>query len=236
MALSDIQCEGILHNAENFFIDHIIPSHIQGIEKAAHLSSYNYNPFLLRYLAVSIDGTVNAMSLAKALFYPRVLGTSINTIFGNQLQAFIANVLPQSNGTIVDGMDIQFTDAEDGRIKCCQIKAGPSTINKDDVDTIINHFQKALNLSRQNKMHLASDDFVLGILYGDTMSANYQKIKERFPVYTGREFWYHLTGDILFYEKLCGVFADAALKADTDGLIKEALSTLAKDIQSFKLL
>lgn len=235
MALSKTQCEEILHNAESFFLDNIIPSHIQSINKASKLDAYEYNPFILRYLACSIDGEVSAMSLAKALFYPRVLGTSINTIFGNQIQSFIANVLPHSEGTIVDGMDIQFVDAEDGRTKYCQVKAGPNTINKDDVKTIVDHFQKALNLSRTNKMHLAADDFVLGILYGTTMSANYRKIQEQYPVYTGQEFWYHLTGDQGFYKKLCEVFANAALRADTDGILKRALDNLMKEVQASDL-
>lgn len=231
MALSKIQCEQILQNAESFFLENIIPSHIQGIEKASKLSSYDYNPFILKYLAFTIDGEVSPKSLAKALLYPRVLGTSINTIFGNKIQSFIANVLPHSAGTIVDGMDIQFVDAEDGRVKYCQVKAGPNTINKDDVKTIVDHFQKALNLSRTNRMHLAADDFVLGILYGTTMSANYRKIQESYPVYTGEEFWYHLTGERRFYEKLCNVFARAALQADTEGVLNRALDNLTKEIQ-----
>jgi hypothetical protein len=41
-------------------------------------------------------------------------------------------------GSVVHGIDIEFIDAIDGRKKYCQLKSGPSTINKDDVVTIIN--------------------------------------------------------------------------------------------------
>ena len=231
MALTSIQREEVLCNAVSFFVTNIIPAHIAGIHKASQLSAYDYNPFLVRYLAQCIDGEVTPMSFAKALFYPRILGTSINTIFGNQIQSFIANVLPHSEGSLVDGMDVQFIDAEDNRRKYCQVKAGPNTINKDDVKTITEHFQKALNLSRQNKLHLSSDDFVLGILYGDTMSANYKRINETFTVYTGREFWYHLTGERSFYDRLCASFERAAVEAKTKEQIESALECLAEEVR-----
>lgn len=234
--LSDSQRAEILRNAEKFFINRIVSAHIRNIEKASSLSVYNYNPFLLNYLAVCIDGEASCLSIAKALFYPRVLGTSINTSFGSLIQDFIANVLPKSEGTIVSGMDIQFIDAEDGRLKYCQVKAGPNTINHDDVKTIIDHFQAALNLSRQNKTHQAQDDFVVGILYGDTMSSSYREIQKRFPVYTGKEFWFHLTGDEHFYKKLHHTFAEAALKVNINDTIEKAISKLAKEIQASKLL
>ena len=84
-------------------------------------------------------------------------------------------------------------------------------------------------------MHLAADDFVLGILYGTTMSANYRNIQKQYPVYTGQEFWYHLTGDQEFYKKLCEVFSNAALQANTDGILKRTLNDLMKEVQSSDL-
>lgn len=85
-----------------------------------------------------------------------------------------------------------------------QIKAGPQTINKDDVATIVGHFQAAIRLSRTNNLHISSDNCVVGVFYGEPkdLSANYRKTDKDFPVYIGRDFWHRLTGDEDFYDIL----------------------------------
>ncbi|KXG44739.1 hypothetical protein U473_12420 [Tepidibacillus decaturensis] len=111
------------------------------------LSEFNVNPFLLLYNANYLTGNNDAKSVAKSLIYPRVLGTSINTSFGTQFQYFISNTL-SGYVSAIQGLDIEFVDQIDSRRKYCQLKAGPNTINKDDVQTIINHFNGVRNLAR----------------------------------------------------------------------------------------
>lgn len=78
------------------------------------------------------------------------------------------------------------------------------TINKDDVATIVGHFQAAIRLSRTNNLHISSDNCVVGVFYGEPkdLSANYRKTDKDFPVYIGRDFWHRLTGDEDFYDIL----------------------------------
>ncbi len=125
---------------KSFFRTELFNSHLDsGCKKASKLKSYNINPFLIKYLAFFLEGNDNPKSIAKALILPRILGTSINTSFGNKIQKMI-NVLFEGYGSVVSGIDIEFIDAIDGRKKYCQVKAGPETINKDDVETISSHF------------------------------------------------------------------------------------------------
>src|SRR5690606_17298596 len=98
------------------------------------------NPFLDKYKAQFLTGNDSPESVAKALIYPRVLGTSINTTFGSKMQKFCSEVL-EGFASTTSGIDIEFIDLVDGHRKYCQVKAGPNTINKDDVDTINRHFQ-----------------------------------------------------------------------------------------------
>lgn len=138
--MEENQKKAIIEKGKEYFRSIIIPAHLKNVEKL-HLKSFNVNPFLVNYLASFLCGDTSSMSLAKALIYPRILGTSINTSFGQNLQVFIsslAEVAGRASG--IDGIDIEFTDALDGRTKYCQCKAGPQTINADDVATIMGHF------------------------------------------------------------------------------------------------
>lgn len=81
----------------------------------------------MKYLANFFTGSMDNESLARVLVYPRVLGTSINTTFGTQMQYFVNEVLG-SQGSLSSGIDIEFVDRIDGMKKYCQIKAGPETI------------------------------------------------------------------------------------------------------------
>lgn len=52
------------------------------------------------------------------------------------------------------------------------------------------------------------DDMIVGVLYGENLSANYRTIATTYPVYCGAEFWEHLTGDNTFYYKLAKAFGE----------------------------
>lgn len=224
----------IIEKAKDFFRDEIFKPHLEnGCVKASKLKSYNVNPFLVKYLACFLEGDDSPRSIAKALILPRVLGTSINTSFGGKTQKMI-NTLFDGYGSVVSGIDIEFIDAVDGRRKYCQVKAGPETINKDDVTTISDHFKAVRNLARVNNMNIGLDDLVIGVLYGQQsdLSANYKKLQGQYPVITGADFWYHLTGDQDFYEKLTDAIGEIALEYNGVEQLERMINNLASEIDN----
>lgn len=96
----DLQLKGqVLQNAQDWFKDTISVNHIKNTKKLENVSEFNINPFLAVYLANFLCGNSDPESIAKALIYPRVLGTSITTSFGQNMQSFTNNVLPVDTGS-----------------------------------------------------------------------------------------------------------------------------------------
>lgn len=223
----------ILHKAKDFFRDKIVKNHIKNTEKLKNIKEFNVNPFLSSYLANFLTGNDSAESIAKALIYPRVLGTSINTSFGTNLQYFCSSVLAGYAST-TSGIDIEFIDQIDKRKKFCQIKSGPNTINKDDVTTIKNHFNGIRNLARTNKLTVQLDDMIVGVLYGTDkdLSQHYKVINKDYPVIIGKEFWYRLTGDDNFYEEIIDSIGEVANEYNGKELLTEVIQKLSKDIKN----
>lgn len=221
----------ILTQVKKWFRDVILPNHIKNTKKLASADVFDINPFLVPYLAGFLTGELTPESIAKALLYPRILGTSITTSFGQNMQKFIADVLRNSFGSMVPGIDIEFIDAVDGRRKYCQVKLGPNTINKDDVLTIHNHFKAARNLGKTNHVPIQHGDLVIGVLYGEAgqESSHYQKLRDEhdYPLYVGNEFWLHLTGDPDFYQLLRLAIVEVAVEAKGVEIIEEVLKELA---------
>jgi len=222
----------IIIRAKTFFREEIVESHLKNVGKSHSLKDYNSNPFLIKYLANFLKGDDTPRSIAEALVYPRLLGTSINTTFGMKIQKMISQIF-EGMGSTTAGMDIEFLDALDGRRKFCQIKSGPQTINHSDIDTILGHFKKARNLARQNYRDLRIDDFVVGILYGEDadLSSNYLGIKNEYPVVIGREFWHRLTGKEDFYYDLINAFGEVAKETDGRKELEAVVSKLATEIE-----
>ena len=232
--MTDKDKQSIIANGKEYFRTIIIPAHLKGIENL-RLKDFNVNPFLIHYLAAFLCGNTESRSLAKALVYPRVLGTSINTSFGSNIQFFISGLKEiTSSGSAIPGIDIEFKDAVDGRAKYCQCKAGPQTINRDDIDTILGHFKDFKGIARQNRLHVTDDDLIVGVLYGErqNLSANYKTINTTYPVYCGSEFWEHLTGDDKFYHKLTKAFGEVVEEDNIDGsqLIESKINSIANEI------
>lgn len=224
----------IIQSGKEYFRQIIIPAHLKGLE-GLRLKDFDVNPFLINYLAAFLCGNTESLSLAKALVYPRVIGTSINTSFGSNIQYFIAGLKEiTSSGSAIPGIDIEFTDAIDGRKKYCQCKAGPKTINRDDIDTILGHFREFKGIARQNRLRISDEDLVVGVLYGESnkLSANYKTIATTYPVYCGTEFWEHLTGDKYFYNRLTKAFGEVVEEENIDGsqLIEDKITDIAKEI------
>ncbi len=163
-----------------------------------------------------------------------MLGSSITTSLGSNLQSFISTVL-DGYGSTTQGIDIEFADSfDEGRKKYCQLKLGPNTINKDDVETIHRHFSSIKNLARTNNLKISTNtDLIVAVLYGtdQQLSGHYKKLKSTYYNYTvlvGKDFWHKLTGDEYFYDDL--IEAVASVASDTDfGLeLEKIIKTLAQ--------
>ncbi|GAA0453872.1 PmeII family type II restriction endonuclease [Alkalibacillus silvisoli] len=232
-SLSEEDLNIIIENTKKFFRDEIIPSHIENTKKLRKLSEFQKNPFLDKYKASFLTGKSDSVSIAKAMIYPRILGTSINTSFGTRFQKYCTNIL-EGFASTTSGIDIEFIDKIDGRKKYCQLKAGPNTINADDVNTLKNHFSDVKNLARTNNLNVGLNDLVVGVFYGESedLSGHYKKVNEDYPVIIGKEFWERLTGKEDFYDKLTDAIVDVANEADGSELIEETIEKLAKQIDS----
>lgn len=228
----------ILAKAKGFFKNEIVTRHIDiSCKKAGRLSEYNINPFLSKYLANFLTGNDDSLSIARALVLPRVLGSSITTSFGMKIQQMMTTIF-EGLGSTTKGIDIEFIDQIDNRKKYCQLKAGPNTINHDDVTTIINHFNGIKNLARTNNLNIGLDDLIVGVIYGteDEISSHYKKIGSSYPVLIGKDFWHRLTGDQDFYFKLIDAIAEVAIEVDGRKIIEETVIKLAKEIdENYKL-
>tara|TARA_Y100000815_G_scaffold144396_1_gene130685 strand:- start:1904 stop:2611 length:708 start_codon:yes stop_codon:yes gene_type:complete len=232
--MNNKQKQKIIENAKSFFRDEIVQNHINSAcQRASKLSSYNINPFLYKYLANFLTGNDKPESIAKALVLPRILGTSINTSFGMKIQSLISSLF-EGLGSTTQGIDIEFIDEIDKRKKYCQLKAGPNTINKDDVVTIVNHFNGVRNLARTNNLNIGINDMIVGVIYGDhnDLSSHYKKIEQNYPVIVGQDFWHRLTGQKNFYFELIDAIGEVALEVDATKVVSETISKLAKEIKN----
>ena len=230
--MNEVERRQIISSAKQFFRSRIAENHIANTRKLASLRQFNINPFTHKYLAQFAFGNSSPESMAKAILYPRILGTSISTTFDTQLQYFCNEVLA-SYASTTSGIDIEFVDALDGRKKYCQVKAGPTTINHDDVDTIRNHFRAIRNLARTNHLDLNISDCIVGVFYGteDALSQSYKRINEEYPVYVGAGFWHRLTGDAGFYYDLIDAFAEVADEMDSSELIEGVIKDLSNQLK-----
>ncbi|MGN0219616.1 MAG: PmeII family type II restriction endonuclease [Muribaculaceae bacterium] len=231
--MTEEQKNAIIESGKNYFRSAIIPNHLKNLEKL-RLKDFDINPFLINYLAAFLCGDTSPQSLAKALIYPRILGTSVNTSFGQNIQIFISKLAEVAGcASGINGIDIEFIDAIDGRKKYCQCKAGPQTINKDDVETILSHFKRLIGKSRLDRIPLQIDDMIVGVLYGERISANYKTIAAAYPVYCGADFWEHLTGDKDFYYRLAKAFGEVVEEDGIDGsmLILQKINDIAEEIK-----
>ena len=226
-----IDKDEILDSIKSWFSEVIIPNHIKNTKKLIAPSEFTINPLTTNYLANFLFGHSSPENIAKALLYPRVLGSSINTSFGQNFQSFITDALG-AFGSTTSGIDIEFQDQIDGRHKYCQLKLGPTTINKDDVTTIVGHFKAARNLGRTNNIQLSFDQLIVGVIYGEEseLSANYKSIRDNhdYPVIIGNDFWKRLTGFDNFLTDISNVIAQLAVEINFSNEFEEIISELAR--------
>jgi hypothetical protein len=222
-----------------YFKENIFDNHINASLKVhSKLKSYNINPIVVKYLSKVLEGNYSAEGVAKALFYPRVLGTSINTSFGTRIQNMFVE-LEIAKGSKIKGMDIEFFDKIDKREKWCQLKSGPNTINSEDVQPLIKKFTTTIQLARTNKAlkGISNNDFVVGVLYGEAseLSMHYKEIDKTHPVIIGKDFWHRVTGFPNFYDGLVKELHLVINNLDTKDLINKGCEELAEEIRNSPL-
>jgi len=229
--LSDEELNTIIERAKDFFRNEIVPRHVAKAGECRNLNNFRLNPFLDKYKAAFIKGDCSPRSIAEALVYPRVIGTSLNTIFGNQVQKF-CHVVLEGFSSLIPGLDIEFIDKVDSRRKYCQVKASTNTINSGDVKTIKDHFTDIRNLARTNNANIGFNDLVVGVFYGehDELNAHYKKLERDHPVIVGAEFWYRLTGNEDFYQRITGAISEVALEYDGREIVESIVVELERQI------
>ena len=227
----------LLKIVTEYFGTKIFESHKKNVlEIHSKLKAYKINPILIKYLSKVLEDEFSPLGIAKALYYPRVLGTSINTTFGTRIQNMFVD-LNLASGSLIKGMDIEFVDKVDNRKKWCQLKSGPNTINSEDVNPLLKKFSTVINLARTNSINLNNNDLILGVLYGEKsqLSQHYQKIDKEHPVIIGKDFWHRLTGYSDFYPKLVNELDLLIINIDTEDFFKQGYMALAKEIEKSDL-
>lgn len=229
----------LIDKISKYFKEQIFLNHIEkSLSDNTKLKTYNINPIVVKYLSIILEGKYTPLGVAKALFYPRVLGTSITTSFGTRIQNMFVQ-LGLANGSLIKGMDIEFIDHIDKRKKWCQLKSGPNTINSEDVKPLIQKFTTTINLARTNKAFsgISNSDFIVGVLYGEAseLSMHYKLIDKTHPVIIGKEFWYRVTGFPDFYVKLVDELHRVINTLDTKNLIEKGCLDLAEEITNSPL-
>lgn len=223
----------------HYFKQQIIEKHQHNLlKKHSHLSAYQINPILVKYLSQLVENEITCEGIAKALFYPRALGTSITGAFGSKFQSMLVE-LGLVNGSLIPGMDIEYIDKLDGRRKYCQLKSGPNTINAGDVKPIMGEFDSVANLARTNNFKdFNNNDLVLGIIYGaeNQLSGHYLKINQRYPVIIGQEFWHRVTGYEAFYDNLIFAIDDLIKNLPETSAFQEAYQTLVSEIRDADII
>lgn len=219
---------------EKIFLQHINSS----LTNHSKLKSYKINPIVVKYLSKVLDDKYSPEGVAKALYYPRVLGTSINTSFGTRIQDMFVE-LGIAQGSLIKGMDIEFIDQIDKRKKWCQLKAGPNTINSEDVKPLIRKFTDTINLARTNKAMsgVNNTDFIVGVLYGEPseLSMHYKVIDKTHPVLIGSDFWHRITGFPNFYNELVSALHECISNLDTKDFFQKGCDELANEIRTSPL-
>lgn len=217
----------------------ILENHIKSSVKVnSKLKTYKINPIVVKYLSkVLVDG-YTPLGVAKALYYPRVLGTSINTSFGTKIQKMFVEI-GIAKGSLLKGMDIEFFDLKDKVDRWCQLKSGPNTINSEDVKPLINKFTEIINRARTNAAlsGISNSSFIVGVLYGETneLSMHYKKIDKIHPVFVGADFWHRLTGHENFYFGLVAALHTTIMNLDTENMIEIGCLKLASEIENSPL-
>jgi len=222
----------IAFEMELWFRTIFIPKQESNLKKLKQAKNHKINPYLAKYRSIALTGSVSPDGIARAMVIGTSLITGLNTSFGTQLQREITNILSGVNGSLTQGIDVEYIDHFDGRKKMAQIKAGPTTINKDDIKTIVGHFTQARSLGNTNNVPVSVSDQVVGVIYGKDADLNdhYKKIQSAgYSVLVGDDFWEHMTGEKGLGTRLIKVCAGAVPSSTLHPLLEQVVKDLAAD-------
>lgn len=224
----------IIEEFKEWWRSEMAVAHKSNTLKLTSLKEFKINPFLWSYLAYYLEGKGDPETLAKVLVYPRALGTSPSTSFGQRFQQFITKYFKDSFGSSIAGMDIEFIDKIDGRKKYCQLKAGPNVVNHDDVATVKDHFREAKARARTNNLDVQVNDYMFCLLYGEKWEWNgfVKAIDKEYIVVSGKDFWHRFTGDENFYSDLISAIGEVAKEYNMKEAIEGVIKELAKEIEA----
>jgi hypothetical protein len=222
----------------NFFKEEFAEKIKEKLMTGHDLDSFKINPLVLTALSSGVFGEQTPLNMARALLYPRVFGTSISTTFGDRMQVMCVRYLgAQASST--PGMDIEFNDKVEPRSIIMQLKAGPNTINSEDVVPIVTKMNNAYRLLQRNGTQ-SMPTFTMGITYGDIseISGHYRKIasstvgvQANIPILIGQDFWNRLTGNSTFYAEMIALFVELFEEEDYSELLEADLNRLATEIE-----
>jgi Type II restriction endonuclease EcoO109I len=87
---------------------------------------------------------------------------------------------------------------------------------------------------------VAHGDLVIAVLYGEPgqESNHYKRLRDEFdyPLYVGKEFWHHLTGDENFYNDLRLAIVEVAAEANGAATLDKTIKKLAETNEIKKLV
>ncbi|MCK5040937.1 MAG: hypothetical protein KAR62_01525 [Sphingomonadales bacterium] len=224
----------LLDRLEDWWMEDVYEKHKANVKKLKKSNAFNINPFLHPYIANFVYGDISPLSLAKALVLPRAMGTSVTTTFGSKMQNFIVTNIDHAKGSAIGGVDIEFEDqtVDNKPVMYCQVKAGPNTINADDVETITKKFTKLRKKAMLDGLDLAPNSSIVGVLYGERkeLSGSYLNIEAEhgYGVFVGSEFWNKLTGDVDFYDKMASKLHSISLKVNEEDYIQDIINELSE--------
>ena len=217
---------------EKWFTEVIIANNKNNLDGLRTSGAFTINPYLPRYISLATTGDITAEGIARSLVFSRAFVTSLNTSFGDRLQIFISDQIKQVAGSLIKGIDIEFDDCIDKKRKYAQIKAGPNTINGEDVEPIFKMFNGIKNKAKRDGNPITDDQLMIGVIYGSDTSLNshYKKLKGlNIPVHVSDNFWERLTGEKNFEQRLVDACVRATKAANVKGLLDQVVLDLAQD-------
>lgn len=224
--MTEKQKQIILENSKELFRKSILPVNLNFFN---HLKLKDFDVDPLMFLAVGLS----PKSMAKALVYPKVLELCVSSGIGSD--DFLWQISRVSQRiSINEHQFLEFVDAIDGRKKYAWCTFS-RMLSRHDMNRLLCCFKDILKERSQNDPAFLIDDLVVGVLFGDPikLSAEFRTLQTTYPVYCGREFWEHITGDKLFYKRLMKAFFDVVEEEQTEGsdLIRQKVKEIAQEIE-----